>query len=170
MAMNGTPISSHISIRRRYVRSVDMERDVGDPAGLDGYVVTPSIRDATTRILSGLSDQSSQRAFRVVGPYGDGKVGIRFADCPIVCRSRGKGDPQPNCCRISWVTLSQFQHGARLSSMVGGQAFARELLNVVVRICDDVLDKVGAGLRENAQRLLDCKTNPRRTCCCRPGV
>ena len=32
--------------RRRYVRSVDLARDVHDPDALDGYVITPSVREA----------------------------------------------------------------------------------------------------------------------------
>ena len=156
--MNGTPISSHISIRRRYVRSVDMERDVGDPAGLDGYVVTPSIRDATTRILSGLSDQSSQRAFRVVGPYGAGKSAFGLLIAQLFAE-QGKGGPATELLQdimgdpVAIPTWRPIIINGRRAS------FARELLNVVVRICDDVL-KASAGLRENAQGLLDCKTNP----------
>ena len=159
MAMNGTPISSHISIRRRYVRSVDMERDVGDPAGLDGYVVTPSIRDATTRILSGLSDQSSQRAFRVVGPYGAGKSAFGLLIAQLFAE-QGKGGPATEL--LQDIMGDPVAIPAWRPIIINGRraSFARELLNVVVRICDDVLDKASAGLRENAQGLLDCKTNP----------
>ena len=66
-------ISDRIRIARRYVRAVDLARDHADPGALDGYVLTPSARDAATRLVAGLSPTSSQRAFRVVGPYGSGK-------------------------------------------------------------------------------------------------
>lgn len=62
-----------IRIAKRYVRSVELNRDLDDPDALDGYVITPSVRDATHRIVSGLSSASTQRAFRVTGPYGSGK-------------------------------------------------------------------------------------------------
>ena len=71
--MTESSIASRIAIRRRYVRSVDLARDVDDPDALDGYVVTPSVRDAAIRLVFGLSSDSRQRAFRVVGPYGAGK-------------------------------------------------------------------------------------------------
>jgi hypothetical protein len=66
-------ISERIRISRRYVRAVDLARDHLDPGALEGYVITPSARDAATRLVAGLSHSSSQRAFRVVGPYGSGK-------------------------------------------------------------------------------------------------
>lgn len=71
--MTNKAIASQIEIRRRYTRSVDIARDADDPDSLEGYEVTPSIRDATLRVLAGLSSESRQRAFRVVGPYGTGK-------------------------------------------------------------------------------------------------
>ena len=37
------PIASRVTVRRRYVRSVDMARDMDDSGALDGYVVTPSV-------------------------------------------------------------------------------------------------------------------------------
>ena len=61
--MTGKLIASRIAIRRRYVRSVDLARDVDDPNALEGYVITPSVRDAAVRILAGLSVESRQRAF-----------------------------------------------------------------------------------------------------------
>lgn len=73
MVKRSTVISDHIHIARRYVRAVDLARDHLDPEALEGYVITPSARDAATRLIAGLSQNSSQRAFRVVGPYGSGK-------------------------------------------------------------------------------------------------
>ena len=66
-------IADRIAIRRRYVRAVDMSRDLADPRALEGYVMTPSARDGLRRLLIGLAPGSSQRAFRVTGPYGSGK-------------------------------------------------------------------------------------------------
>ena len=63
----------HIEIRRRYLRSVDIPRDLDDPEALDGYILTPSARDATVRIVESLLPGSRQRAFRLAGAYGSGK-------------------------------------------------------------------------------------------------
>ncbi len=66
-------IAERIAIGRRYVRAVDILRDQEDPQALDGYVLTPSVRDGLRRVLGGLAKGCSQRAFRVTGPYGSGK-------------------------------------------------------------------------------------------------
>lgn len=66
-------IADRLHVARRYVRAVEMERDLPDPAALEGYVVTPSVRETASRVVAGLSSGSTQRAFRVVGPYGSGK-------------------------------------------------------------------------------------------------
>ena len=66
-------IAERVAIGRRYVRAVDIRRDLEDPQALEGYVLTPSVRDGLRRVLGGLETGSSQRAFRVTGPYGSGK-------------------------------------------------------------------------------------------------
>lgn len=66
-------IAERIGIGRRYVRAVEILRDLKDPRALEGYVLTPSVRDGLRRVLAGLGPGSSQRAFRVTGPYGSGK-------------------------------------------------------------------------------------------------
>ena len=66
-------IEEKVFVGRRYLRAVDIERDLFDPDALDGYILTPSVRDGLERIVRGLGRDSSQRAFRVTGPYGCGK-------------------------------------------------------------------------------------------------
>src|SRR3546814_10252543 len=73
-------ISDRVHIARRYVRAIDLQRDHLDPGALEGYVLTPSARDAATRLAVGLGPKSSQRAFRVVGPYGSGKSSFGVLD------------------------------------------------------------------------------------------
>jgi len=66
-------IASRVSVARRYVRAVDLGRDMHDPDALTGFVGTPSVREALHRLGEGLRPESGQRAFRVTGPYGSGK-------------------------------------------------------------------------------------------------
>ena len=66
-------IASRVNVARRYVRAVDLERDMHDPDALLGYVVTPSVREGLRRLGAGLRPQTGQRAFRITGPYGSGK-------------------------------------------------------------------------------------------------
>ena len=73
MTKTTSPISSRVSIKHRYTRAIDIQRDHQDPAALEGYLLTVSAQSALRRLSSGLSPKSTQRAFRVTGPYGSGK-------------------------------------------------------------------------------------------------
>jgi hypothetical protein len=66
-------IAGLFDIQSRYIRSINLERDFADPASLEGYVLTPELKQMLTRIESGLSSASTQRAWRITGDYGAGK-------------------------------------------------------------------------------------------------
>ena len=85
-----SPIATRLSIERRYVRSVDIPRDLDDPEALDGYILTPSARDAAVRITEALTPASRQRAFRLVGAYGSGKSAFGLFLARLL-RERGRG-------------------------------------------------------------------------------
>ncbi len=94
MALSKSAKGASIRIAKRYVRSVDLIRDLKDPDALTGYVVTPSVRDAAARIVSGLRKPSTQKAFRVTGPYGVGKSAFGLLLARLVeDRSRRAGAP-----------------------------------------------------------------------------
>jgi hypothetical protein len=58
-------------------------RDLADPTALDGYILTSSARSALQRLASGLSESSTQRAFRITGPYGSGKSSFALLLCRL---------------------------------------------------------------------------------------
>lgn len=62
-----------VSLRNRYVRAVNIGRDLGDDHALDGYLVTEMVRRAMERLVRGLQATSAQRAWRLTGGYGSGK-------------------------------------------------------------------------------------------------
>ena len=66
-------ISSALHFERRFLRSVQLERDYKDPSSLAGYVVTDQIRSCVHRLVLGLNPNSGQRAWRITGDYGSGK-------------------------------------------------------------------------------------------------
>lgn len=71
---SSTPlIKDALSVRSRYVRAVNIGRDLNDAGALDGYLMTDSARHALTRLCHGLLASSSQRAWRITGSYGSGK-------------------------------------------------------------------------------------------------
>lgn len=58
----------------RFTRAVHIRRDFRDLRyRLDGYHVTPLVRQVAGRIVAGLEAQSNERAFSLIGPFGAGK-------------------------------------------------------------------------------------------------
>src|SRR5947209_3719557 len=70
---NRSLMGALLRIHPRYMRSVHLERDFGDPSSSLGYVLTPVARSAILRICDGFQSGSTQRAFRLSGDYGSGK-------------------------------------------------------------------------------------------------
>lgn len=66
-------IADLFKTQTRFLRSAHLERDFRDPAALSGYIVTPEIQRSFSRLGSGLSPKSGQRAWRITGDYGSGK-------------------------------------------------------------------------------------------------
>ena len=62
-----------IEMNRRFLRSVNIGRDRSSKEGLEGYVLTPSVRTALARVLSAFTEKVTERAFTLTGPYGTGK-------------------------------------------------------------------------------------------------
>ena len=69
-------IADFLEIAPRYVRSFEIERDFPDPAATDGYILTPAVLFATQTLSAGLRKESTQRAWRITGPYGAGKSAL----------------------------------------------------------------------------------------------
>jgi hypothetical protein len=68
------PDHAALAIAPRFTRAVHIRRDFRDLRyRLDGYQVTPMVRQLAGRIIAGLAPGSSERAFSVVGPFGSGK-------------------------------------------------------------------------------------------------
>ncbi len=58
---------------RRFFRSIRLERDFGDAGALEGYTVTPQVRQVLARLEAGIRADGTERAFTLTGPYGSGK-------------------------------------------------------------------------------------------------
>ena len=151
--MNRNSIASRIAIRRRYVRSVDLARDVDDPEALEGYIITPSVRDAAIRIVAGLSAESSQRAFRIVGPYGAGKsaFGVFLAQ---LLRDRGSGRAME---LLTEATGSPVEVTPWQPIIVSGRrvSFTRELLRIVSGQCATRKGDAFTDLRAKTEQMLE---------------
>ena len=66
-------LSEFVTIKRRYSRSVNLERDFGIPDSLLGYIPTSRAIDSVERFLRSFTFENSVRAWTLTGSYGTGK-------------------------------------------------------------------------------------------------
>jgi hypothetical protein len=66
-------LSDYVSVKRRYSRSVNLERDIEIPDSVIGYIPTSRAMDGMERFLRAHSLQNSVRAWTLTGSYGTGK-------------------------------------------------------------------------------------------------
>jgi hypothetical protein len=66
-------LSDIITLKRRYTRSINLERDLKVVDSVLGYIPTAWSLDASERILTVLSTPNSIRAWTITGVYGTGK-------------------------------------------------------------------------------------------------
>ena len=76
MAKSPGSLRNCVTVAARYVRSINIERDLPDPGALKGYKLTDRTELVLNRMLSGLQNGSTQRAWRLTGPYGAGKSAL----------------------------------------------------------------------------------------------
>jgi len=66
-------LSDLVSVKRRYSRSVNLERDIEHPDSVKGYIPTTKSLDGIERLLQALSKPHSVRSWTLTGAYGTGK-------------------------------------------------------------------------------------------------
>ncbi len=66
-------LSDLISVKRRYSRSVNLERDLEIAESVNGYVLTSRALDMLERFLIAYSEPNTVRAWTLTGAYGTGK-------------------------------------------------------------------------------------------------
>lgn len=67
------PLREWVEVRRRYSRSINLERDLSAPGSVDGYVMTPRALEALERLAEAFAGRKGSRAFTLTGVYGTGK-------------------------------------------------------------------------------------------------
>jgi len=69
-------LADRISVRSRFARSANVERDVERPEPLEGYVVTARVLDVLARVASTAQNGQAGGAWSLTGPYGTGKSSL----------------------------------------------------------------------------------------------
>ena len=73
--MPSQSLATIVSVRQRFARSVNLERDAAQP-DLEGYILTARALDVITRVVAALRDNQADRAISITGPYGSGKSSL----------------------------------------------------------------------------------------------
>ena len=69
-------LADRISVRRRFARSANVERDLARPEPLEGYVVTARVLHILGRIAATARHGEAGGAWSLTGPYGSGKSSL----------------------------------------------------------------------------------------------
>ena len=131
-------ISSIFDISPRFLRSVNLERDILDPQALDHYVLTPHARHCLGRIAKGLRGGATDRAWRLTGTYGSGKSSFALVlahwfsgNTKIIKKSLGDS--------LNYETFGVGSKPAYTPVLVTGsrEPLGRAILRAVLRVMDD---------------------------------
>jgi len=66
-------LSAYFSLNRRYTRSINVARDLQQLSALEGYIPTERSLYALRRIIAGMDNPESHRAWTLTSVYGTGK-------------------------------------------------------------------------------------------------
>ncbi len=69
-------LADYVSVRPRFARSANLERDSGRSEPFDGYIVTGRALDVIERITGAALSGRSGGAWSLTGPYGSGKSSL----------------------------------------------------------------------------------------------
>ena len=69
-------LADSISVRTRFARSANLERDSGRSEPFDGYIVTGRALDVVGRVTAAAVSGRSGGAWSLTGPYGSGKSSL----------------------------------------------------------------------------------------------
>ena len=69
-------LADYVSVRSRFARSANLERDSGRPEPFDGYIVTTRALDVIERMTGAARSGRSGGAWSLTGPYGSGKSSL----------------------------------------------------------------------------------------------
>lgn len=68
-----TKLAAYFTLQRRYFRSINLERDLGNLEALQGYVLTARSADTLTRILMAIPVEKVDHTWTLTSVYGTGK-------------------------------------------------------------------------------------------------
>lgn len=89
-------LSSVVTLRGRFHRSVQIVQDISDSHLRESYLVTPTVRKIARKMIAGLMDPIGSRAWSLIGPYGTGKSSFAMYLIDVLSGSRPGPDVNPH--------------------------------------------------------------------------
>jgi len=80
-----TRLADLFAVRRRFFRSVHLATDAQRPDASEGYLLTPLGKATLGRVLDGLANGRTERAWTLTGPYGVGKSAFVVMLAQLLC-------------------------------------------------------------------------------------
>lgn len=78
-----------IKVKRRYTRSVNLERDLDIAESVNGYIITPKVEGLIHRFVDSITTPNAVRAWTITGAHGTGKSAFAHF-LSAICSSRGE--------------------------------------------------------------------------------
>ena len=90
------PLNDQVRVARRFLRSIRIDTDLGDPRSLDGFVCPQSSADVLLTMARHVAE-TGQGAFTWTGPYGSGKSSLIIGLSALL---NGDADLQKQATRV----------------------------------------------------------------------
>lgn len=142
-------IISILNLDGRRSRSVALDRDLTDPTALEGYLITPNSLGALRQIGSGIASARTQRAWKIVGPYGSGKSALGVLLAQIAGGAQRYPDAAKSLALASPKVAELFVNTNRLALAVVGSRVSFGL--AMAKAIATSLDQLGKN--KSAQKL-----------------
>lgn len=113
-------IIDHLKLGGRHTRSISLTRDLHDEHAIESYLLTPNSVSALRQIGEGIGSGRTQRAWKIVGPYGSGKSALGVMLAQLLAGPARHAAAAQQLTATSATVAALFQAANRLSLPVVG--------------------------------------------------
>lgn len=139
-----------LDLNSRYTRSISVERDLHDGAAVVAHLPTPNTIQALKHVGSALAAGHTQRAWKVVGPYGSGKSAYGILLAQMLAGPKAFPETQALVSKVAPAVASHFATSRRLTvPLVGARTSIGLALASATRRAIEAWGGKGATLRRN---------------------
>lgn len=125
-------LADHVTVERRYQRSINIELDAMSDEAFEGYIFPQSAKTVLMSMAEQIK-QSGQGSYTWTGPYGSGKSSLALVLAGLICQAKKDRNKLAKILKIDWASdlwkiLDLNPEGWRFVPVVGSNAPIYELL------------------------------------------